>query len=275
MSLKELFGGEEKKMKYVLENGFRRLQAFKKLGYNRIPAIVDNNRVIIDANIDDIEVVDNTRLTEDDNMTELMLSIKSVGLLQPIKLTSEVTSEKEFLVKNLVENLQRRDLTPLELAMGIEKLKKQGLNNSEISVRLGRSRSQIENVQTMLGNIPGHLKSEIGFNHNRKKSGKISVSVANYIMGRYIPDEYKTKLLTLAKSKELSSREIMMIITFVRQGMSVEEAIKAREDYETKELVIIVNRNEMERMKLIRRGSNDFSKFCKNVLKKKYPKLFY
>jgi ParB family chromosome partitioning protein len=119
-----------------------------------------------------------------DAMEELVRSIKSVGLLQPIAVEeaadqqyilidgerrlracklagfteiqavirppSNGSGKQDRLVMALVANLQREDLNPIEEAKGYQSLIDQGLSNRDISKVLGVNEVKIYNALTML-----------------------------------------------------------------------------------------------------------------------------
>ena len=147
----------------------------------------------------------NPRKNFDDNsLAELAASIRSFGILQPIVVVeAEITprkyrlvagerrwraareaglssipavikyglSEQEELEIMIVENLQRKDVNPIEEAQGFRLLLDAGLKQEELAERLGCSQSHIANrlrllelPESVLWNIsrgiigPGHAK---------------------------------------------------------------------------------------------------------------------
>ena len=113
-------------------------------------------------------------------LQELADSIKEHGVLQPIVVTKEgskyqiVAGERRWRASKLagletipviirtlddqnklemmiIENAQREDLTPIELATAYAKLKEQfNLTNTEISQRVGKSPSSVVNTMRLL-----------------------------------------------------------------------------------------------------------------------------
>lgn len=120
-------------------------------------------------------------------LQELADSIKEHGVLQPIVVTKEgnkyqiVAGERRWRASKLagletipviirtiddqhrlemmiIENAQREDLTPIELATAYAKLKEQfNLSNSEISQRVGKSPSSVVNTMRLL-KLPDDVK---------------------------------------------------------------------------------------------------------------------
>lgn len=115
-------------VEYQLVAGQRRLMAAKKIGLDRVPAIIRN----IDAQRANLEMA-------------------------------------------LIENLQRRDLNPLEQAKAYARLQDEfGLTQREIAIRVGKSREAIANTLRLL-NLPAHIQEALA-------AGKISESRARQLL---------------------------------------------------------------------------------------------
>jgi len=126
---------------YILVAGERRLRATKKLGKDKIKAVV------IDMDLDDL---------------------------------------REYA---LIENIQREDLNPIEIALSLyELIKTHGYTHDELAKNLGKSRAYITNMLRVL-NLPDEViekirKNEISFGHAKvlvnlpaKKALKISEKI--------------------------------------------------------------------------------------------------
>ncbi len=127
-------------------------------------------------------------------LQELADSIKEHGVLQPIVVTKEgskyqiVAGERRWRASKLagletipviirtlddqnklemmiIENAQREDLTPIELATAYAKLKEQfNLTNTEISQRVGKSPSSVVNTMRLL-KLPEEAKQAMQEHH--------------------------------------------------------------------------------------------------------------
>ena len=89
-------------------------------------------------------------------------------------------TEKQIAEIAIIENLQREDLNPVEIAKGIRKLMDEyGLTQEKVSERLGKSRSAIANSIRILSLYPEVLelveKGKVSFGH-----AKILVSISDY-----------------------------------------------------------------------------------------------
>ena len=170
-----------------------------------------------------------------ESLNELAESIKIHGLIQPIIVNempdgymiiagerrfraSKICGLKEIdaVVKNytnkqvaeiaIIENLQREDLNPVEVAKGIKQLMEEyGLTQEKVSERLGKSRSAIANSLRILNLYPEVLdlieKGKISFGH-----AKVLASMTDYttqiILAKKIA---KDKLTVRDLEKEVES----------------------------------------------------------------------
>ncbi|MGB5107921.1 MAG: ParB/RepB/Spo0J family partition protein [Candidatus Zixiibacteriota bacterium] len=127
----------------------------------------------------------------EDKLEQLADSIAQKGVLQPILVRSvggkfqivagerrfraaerlglaevparivEDLSDRDMLEISIVENLQRDDLNPLELAEGYQRLVNEfNLTQAELSSRVGKDRSSVANTLRLL-NLPKEVKAKI------------------------------------------------------------------------------------------------------------------
>jgi ParB family chromosome partitioning protein len=143
---------------------------------------------------------------DEDALAELVVSIREVGLLQPI-VVREVgderfelvmgerrwraaraagletipaivreTSDDDMLRDALLENLHRQQLNPLEEAAAYQQLLHEfGATHEELAARIGRSRPQISNTIRLL-NLPGPVQRRVA-------AGVLSAGHARAILG--------------------------------------------------------------------------------------------
>ncbi len=162
-------------------------------------------------------------------LEELAESIRQQGLLQPVLLRPVdggyelVAGERRFraaqraglteipavvrqvddrtaLELALIENLQRRDLDPIEEAHAYERLSRQfGLTQEEIAARVGKHRSTIANTMRLL-RLPEDIQREIA-------AGRLTAGHAR-------------ALLAIASTEE----QRQLAREFLQQGVSVRDA---------------------------------------------------
>jgi ParB family chromosome partitioning protein len=167
-------------------------------------------------------------------LAELTASLKQNGLLQPIlvrrkgdgiyelisgerrwRAAKEVglgtiqalirnCGDEESVVLALVENLQRADLNPMEMARAYHRMMNEfGLTQDIIAQRVGCERSSIANVVRLI-----HLPSEI---QQLIETDKLSMGHAKVILG--LPDQNEQlRVAQLVVSKALSVRQTEKLI---------------------------------------------------------------
>lgn len=79
---------------------------------------------------------------------------REAGLVEIPCMVREAGDATENLVLALVENLQRKDLTPVEKARGFARLKEMGLTEREIGHRLGCQQQTVNNALSLLSLPP-------------------------------------------------------------------------------------------------------------------------
>jgi ParB family chromosome partitioning protein len=166
---------------------------------------------------------------EEDSLLELSESIKIHGVIQPItvrkiennryqliagerrlrasKLAGKkeipaylrTASDQESIEIALIENIQREDLNPLEIAINYKRLMDEcELTQEQLSVRVGKNRSSVTNFLRLL-KLPPDIQKAL-------RDEKISMGHAKALLGV----EQITTLLALFKevlTKELSVRQ--------------------------------------------------------------------
>ncbi len=187
-----------------------------------------------------------------ESLNELTESIKLHGLIQPIVVNKMddgymiIAGERRYraclscglkeidcIVKNytekqvaeisIIENLQREDLNPVEMAKGIKRLMDEyGLTQEKVSERLGKSRSAIANSLRILSLYPEVLelveKGKISFGH-----AKILASI----------DDYTTQLLLAKKvaKDKLTVRDLEKEVNSILGGKKkVKKAVLPSEE---------------------------------------------
>lgn len=142
---------------------------------------------------------------DDESLAELAASLKEVGILQPVVVTKTddafvlIAGERRWraakqagidtipavvrgaegdstLVEALVENVQRRDLTPLEEAHAYKQLLEDfGMTQEQVADRVGKSRPAVSNTLRLL-QLPGPIQTMID-------AGALSAGHARCLIG--------------------------------------------------------------------------------------------
>jgi ParB/RepB/Spo0J family partition protein len=125
-----------------------------------------------------IKHIENSRLRNKDDVSDLMNDIKQHGLLQPIGIrisdnaliygnrrvkayknleydkiqcdfySDESTSNNDLLIMNIVENIKRNDIGSIEIGRIVKLLIENGLTKAEISAKLGIPKSRVDSCYT-------------------------------------------------------------------------------------------------------------------------------
>jgi len=177
-------------------------------------------------------------------MDELAHSLKETGMLQPIVVVPEDNhykivvgerrwraaqkaglqkipavvrqlSEKQQIEASLVENLQRKDLNPIEIASAYQKLI-QELNYSqeEVAKKVGKDRASIANYIRLL-KLPPEIQRKVA-------EGKLSMGHARALITLENPDQ-QIFLSRLIIEKNLSVRDVEKMMSEKRSAVSSRE----------------------------------------------------
>jgi ParB family chromosome partitioning protein len=169
-----------------------------------------------------------------EDLAELTASLKQSGLLQPvlvrrkgdgmyelisgerrwraakdagletIQASIRNCGDEESVVLALVENLQREDLNPMEIAKAYYRMMNEfGLTQDVIAQRVGCERSSIANIVRLL-NLPAEVQQLI-------ESDRLSLGHAKVILGLSNPAEQQ-RIAHLVVSRNLSVRETEKIL---------------------------------------------------------------
>jgi ParB family chromosome partitioning protein len=130
-------------------------------------------------------------------------------------------SDDQLLEVTLIENIQREDLTPLEVAHAFERLVKDlGLSHEEIAKRTGKDRSTITNILRLL-RLPADVQQLVA-------EHRLSMGHARAILGLPSP-ELQRQVAEKASSQGLSVRQVERLIqrmTTSREPKSAEEVLE-------------------------------------------------
>ncbi|EES89581.1 ParB/RepB/Spo0J family partition protein [Helicobacter canadensis] len=192
----------------------------------------DNSGLVVEIEADKIKAnpLQPRKVFDDESLQELADSIQEYGLLQPILVYEDSKkSDEYFLIAGerrlraskiakketikaiivdvqetklrelaLIENIQREDLNPIDLAQSYRELiEDYGITHEEVAKRLSKSRAQITNTLRLLD-----LENE----------------VQKYIIENKISQGHAKILVTLPKEKQL-----MVADSIVGQKLSVHE----------------------------------------------------
>lgn len=180
---------------------------------------------------------------DDDSLQELANSIRQIGIIQPITLRDKgngnyiiiagerrwrasqraglthmpayirTVDDENMMEMALVENIQRQDLTALEVALAYQHLIEQyGLTQEQLSERVGKNRATVTNYLRLL-KLPANIQMAL-------KNREIEMGHARALLAL---DDPATQLKVFAEMKEekMSVRRIEEIVKQLSEGATV------------------------------------------------------
>ena len=185
--------------------------------------------------IGQISVRQNLREHDTIDIDDMKESIKAVGLIQPITVCKDgedylciighrrlcayqelykenkdrfhsikaiITDDKNIIVRQLIENVQRVDLKPIELYHALKKLRQEGLTIKQIAGILGKAEGYIKNLFSGVKEIDSAPE-----NIEILKSDTVSLS--DFKAVKPIKDKNEKKKLLEAKSDKQITRKVL------------------------------------------------------------------
>jgi ParB/RepB/Spo0J family partition protein len=208
---------------------------------------------------------ENVRQTYDDTeMSELMVSMRKMGLLQPVGVCKtpeadqfrmvfgfrrslaakklgwetidavliEAKNEEDFLIKNLTENVIRADVSMPEQGRVFQLLQKRGLTKNEIAARVGCPLHRVNLAINAYIKIPAKHRGEVthGILGKSDKPGSMSVSnalkVGSIQKQHQLTNKQADDLYQFAKEDGSGTRQMGVIAALIAKDVPVKEAIE-------------------------------------------------
>ncbi|HEY3197714.1 MAG TPA: ParB/RepB/Spo0J family partition protein [Nitrospirales bacterium] len=144
---------------------------------------------------------------------ERRLRAAKLAGLEKIPAIVRTATDAESMEIALIENLQRKDLNPIEAARAFQRLMKEfGLTQEELSARIAKERSSIANTVRLLS-LPSEVQAWV-------EEAQLSLGHAKVLMALTNPDE-QIRLASKVVKERLSVRDLERLITSA-------QAVKAR-----------------------------------------------
>jgi ParB/RepB/Spo0J family partition protein len=265
---------------------------------------------IVHIHPSELVIGENSRWRADENLSELMESIKQNGMLQPIVARIEdnivvcgnrrlaavlklglssvpvrfVTgvSDKQLLILNLTENMQRKDINTIEIGRLCDIMLKNSqfkLSLFELATSIGINQNRIKTCIKVFNSLPAEFRDKLVSLHNAKyrKWGELPEAVAYVILtfGRQykkLTDEELKMFLQTAVEEKITVAQVNLIGQLVQARMPFKKALQNVNDYTICRVDCPVLKTELASAmkKADTRTKTDFFKQCIN---KAYPNL--
>ena len=267
----------------------------------------DNSGLVVEIEIDKIKPnpLQPRKVFDNESLQELAASIQEHGLLQPILVYEDVdNSDEYFLIAGerrlraskiahkesikaiivdvqeeklrelaLIENIQREDLNPIDLAQSYKELiEDYGITHEELAKKLSKSRTQITNTLRLL-ELDKNVQKYVLENKISQGHAKVLVTlpkeqqniIANSIIGQKLSVHDTENLIRKLKEGQLQDKKIPSLTQNRISPHSKEQLEKICKAIQKQNLNIKLQKN-----KIIVEFSNDeeverFSKILPNI----------
>jgi ParB/RepB/Spo0J family partition protein len=245
----------------------------------------------------------------DENIKDLMQTIKDNGLLQPIGVKEldkgyiiiwgnrrldackklgwksiaavifsekdEEMTEEEFFVINAIENLQQKPTSLFELGRICKVLKRNNMSIGEIAVRLGVTKSRVESALLEISRIPVPWQKRIRImGDGCEKKGDIPMITASKVARlRGLNDSEKNQLFNYISKNEATTTNVDLIGSLIKSGKSLPEAIKATDKFKPLDIKLFVNKKRLD--EALRDYNSSIIDLAIGALNEKYPGLAF
>lgn len=122
---------------------------------------------------------------------------------ETIPVTVQDVAPRDLLEVALVENVQRRDLNPIELALAFRALQEQGATQEEVGQRVGLDRSTVANHLRLL-ELPRELQGDVETGVLTAGHAKALLSVGNPERRRHLRDRVVKEQLSVRAAEQLA-----------------------------------------------------------------------
>lgn len=267
----------------------------------------DNSGLVVEIEIDKIKPnpLQPRKVFDNESLQELAASIQEHGLLQPILVYEDVdNSDEYFLIAGerrlraskiahkesikaiivdvqeeklrelaLIENIQREDLNPIDLAQSYKELiEDYGITHEELAKKLSKSRTQITNTLRLL-ELDKNVQKYVLENKISQGHAKVLVAlpkeqqniIANSIIGQKLSVHDTENLIRKLKEGQLQDKKIPSLAQNRISPHSKEQLEKICKAIQKQNLNVKLQKN-----KIIVEFSNDeeverFSKILPNI----------
>lgn len=163
-----------------------------------------------------------------------------------VAIFDRAVSEADYILINIAENVQRKDINPIELGAAAVKLNEEKhLSFPEIAARLNLPISRVTLAVDTFLNTPAAYRSSIGFigtGGAKSKEGVISASTVAYVV-HTIPPADRERVLDEIKKHEIPVKFLKILHSLLDYGMPLDEAMKKMYDYRQVSLDLLLTKS--------------------------------
>ena len=259
-----------------------------------------------------LKVGDNSRFRTDEDLSELMESIKQHGFVQPItariedkmvicgnrRLASVIKlgldtipvifipkiDDKTLLILNLLENMQRKDISSIEIGKRVDSMLKNTkfkMSLSELATSLGVSDNRIKVCLDTFKKLPPEWRTKVVHldSSRKRKFGDLPENIVFAILNfnrsyKQLNGEELNLLLKETSNRKLTLSQIALIGLLVNSGMPLKIALKEINLYTIARLNFIVLKTELGSVQK-KEGILGKQALFDHIIKKSYPNLVY
>ena len=232
-----------------------------------------------------------------EKLEELVISIKNIGLIQPITLKKisknkfqlisgerrlrafkklkfdkipcyiRKANDQQSLEMALVENIHRQDLDSIEIAISYKRLIEEiKITQEELSEKIGKKRSTITNYLRLLKLNPiiqsGIKDGFISMGHGRAMINiddeKLQLSIYERIISKNLSVRNTEKLISSFKNPTKKNIKDSLDDDFLKQKIKAEKKLQTRVDF-------IFNKNKTGKIILNFKSKSDFLRLIKKI----------
>jgi ParB family chromosome partitioning protein len=134
----------------------------------------------------------------------------------------QTTSNDHLLEVSLIENIQREDLNPMEVAQAFDKLHREyHLSHEDIARRTGKDRTSVTNTLRLL-KLPADVQLLVA-------EHRLSMGHARALLGLATPEEQR-QLAEKAASQGLSVRQVERLVQDMTEGRPESDKTEKKQD---------------------------------------------
>lgn len=171
-----------------------------------------------------------------------------LAMLTHIPAVVQDFADDRLMEVTLIENIQREDLNPIEVAHAFERLHKEyNLSHDQIAQRTGKDRSTITNMLRLL-KLPGDVQSLLA-NH------RLSMGHARALLGLPTP-ELQLEVAQRITSEGLSVRQVEKLVQKMTEPREPKTAAEIPLDANTRAALLELERVLGTRVRIVQKSEN-------------------